>query len=406
MLLKSQPERYFSARFVHTTMYKGLLKLIILTLMILGLPLIGVMFADSNIRDFMEIPPKTWHVEHAPFSLPVFMGSGLFILLILLPFFRQCCVFMSTKPEAAIKSKSIFPWWGYAGVLIGVISWILAWTRFKWLGYLQLHTFVLLWMSYILIVNALTSKRKGSCLMTRQPRAFLTLFPTSTVFWWFFEYLNRFVQNWYYIEVNRLTPVEYVLLASVSFSTVLPAVLSTRELLMTFPFLENAFGAYVKLNPKNAKLLASASFLISGIGLACIGLFPNYLFPLLWISPLIIIVSLQIITNEKHILSGLSEGKWTIIIASAISALICGFFWEMWNCFSLAKWIYSIPFVQRFHLFEMPLLGYAGYLPFGLECAVIGDKIIDDCQPHPPNAELKKGISEDKRLNSGSPHLL
>jgi len=41
----------------------------------------------------------------------------------------------------------------------------------------------------------------------------------------------------------------------------------------------------------------------------------------------------------------------------------------MWNYFSLAHWKYSIPFVQRFEVFEMPALGYAGYLPFGLECA-------------------------------------
>ncbi len=26
-------------------------------------------------------------------------------------------------------------------------------------------------------------------------------------------------------------------------------------------------------------------------------------------------------------------------------------------------------------IFEMPALGYAGYLPFGLECAVIGELI-------------------------------
>jgi hypothetical protein len=80
--------------------------------------------------------------------------------------------------------------------------------------------------------------------------------------------------------------------------------------------------------------------------------------------------------NEKNILSDLSAGRWTLVFASAVSALICGFFWEMWNYFSQAKWIYSIPFVQKFQIFEMPLLGYAGYLPFGLECAVIGDIII------------------------------
>ena len=44
---------------------------------------------------------------------------------------------------------------------------------------------------------------------------------------------------------------------------------------------------------------------------------------------------------------------------------------------SLAKWKYNVPFVHRVQLFEMPILGYAGYLPFGLECAIIADMILD-----------------------------
>ena len=60
------------------------------------------------------------------------------------------------------------------------------------------------------------------------------------------------------------------------------------------------------------------------------------------------------------------------MVSAALAALICGFFWEMWNFYSLARWTYSVPLVHRFQIFEMPLLGYAGYLPFGLECAVMG----------------------------------
>jgi hypothetical protein len=56
--------------------------------------------------------------------------------------------------------------------------------------------------------------------------------------------------------------------------------------------------------------------------------------------------------------------------------LICGFFWELWNWKSLAKWIYTVPFVERWHVFEMPLLGYAGYLPFGLECLLVVERIV------------------------------
>ena len=65
-----------------------------------------------------------------------------------------------------------------------------------------------------------------------------------------------------------------------------------------------------------------------------------------------------------------------LIIASMIATLICGFFWEMWNFYSLVKRQYKIPFVNRFKLFEMPILGYGGYLPFGLVCALIGQPAV------------------------------
>ena len=75
--------------------------------------------------------------------------------------------------------------------------------------------------------------------------------------------------------------------------------------------------------------------------------------------------------GERHILSGMNAGDWRLVVSSAMSALLCGFFWELWNFFSLAKWEYTVPFVNRYRLFEMPALGYAGYLPFGLEIAAI-----------------------------------
>jgi hypothetical protein len=46
---------------------------------------------------------------------------------------------------------------------------------------------------------------------------------------------------------------------------------------------------------------------------------------------------------------------------------MCGLFWEMWNYYSYPKWVYQIPFVGVLHVFEMPLLGYGGYVPFAWE---------------------------------------
>ena len=88
-----------------------------------------------------------------------------------------------------------------------------------------------------------------------------------------------------------------------------------------------------------------------------------------------IIICLQTLMKEPHILSVMAQGEWSDAVTAALAALVCGGFWEMWNYFSLAKWQYSIPLVDRFQIFEMPLLGYAGYLPFGLECLVIGNML-------------------------------
>jgi hypothetical protein len=99
------------------------------------------------------------------------------------------------------------------------------------------------------------------------------------------------------------------------------------------------------------------------------------LFPLLWIGPLLLFSSLQYLLSGETLLARLTRGDWRPLLQPALAALACGFLWEFWNYWSLAKWHYSIPHVERFHLFEMPLLGYAGYLPFGVTCALVMDSL-------------------------------
>jgi len=99
--------------------------------------------------------------------------------------------------------------------------------------------------------------------------------------------------------------------------------------------------------------------------------------------PVLIIVCLQTLMKERQVFSTMAAGDWRSAVAAALAALICGCFWEMWNYFSMAKWAYSVPLVHRFLIFEMPLLGYGGYLPFGLECLAIGgmvEKVVNSFQ--------------------------
>ena len=114
----------------------------------------------------------------------------------------------------------------------------------------------------------------------------------------------------------------------------------------------------------------------AALGLLLTGAAPNYGFPFLWLAPLVIMMALQVQAGRCPLLDDACRGDWSRIAAAALAGLVCGFFWEMWNFGSLAHWSYSVPLVDRFPLFAMPLLGYAGYLPFGLECALVGDAIL------------------------------
>jgi hypothetical protein len=252
---------------------------------------------------------------------------------------------------------------------------VLAWTRFPWFAPFQLFIFSPLWLAYILVINGLTLRRRGRCMLTHQPRFFWLLFPLSAAFWWFFEYLNRFVQNWHYVGIGALTPAQYFLFATLPFATVLPAVLGTHDLLATFPRLSAGLEQFTPIAPRRPRLMAALALSAAAVGLALVGVWPSQLFPLLWVAPLIIITALQVLAGRPTLFAPLAHGDWRRIWRLALAALICGFFWEMWNYGSLAKWIYTVPFVQRFQIFEMPLIGYAGYLPFGLECAVVAELV-------------------------------
>jgi len=353
----------------HRAGFGGYWLLLVLVVMA-ALPLCGVWLAGKHLTDYLSFPPLTRYVVHPGFSWIVFTALLLVVLTIMIPFVVK--VIFSSSPQKKLQHYP-FPLWGWFSILLCVCAWIMAWTRFEWFAEYQIFTFSPLWFGYIGIINALTFRRSGRCLLLHQPHYMARLFLMSALFWWYFEYLNRFVQNWYYLEVDTLTPSQYVLFATLPFSTVLPAVLSTYELLKTYPKFSAGLNEYKIISLPVRKAAALPVLLLAGLGLLGIGIYPEYLYPLIWISPLIIIISIQHLTGKPTIFSPIEKGNWQRLFLLAISALICGFSWEMWNIFSYAKWEYSIPYVQRFHLFEMPILGYAGYLPFGLECGVVAD---------------------------------
>jgi hypothetical protein len=339
----------------------------IILILILGLPLAGLLLAGYTLPPNLTIFPIPTEPGTSSVSWLVWEILALLIAVTLTPaIFRLCQTLAFSQHETSHQTG--FPWWGWIAVFWVAGSWILAWTRFSWFETWQPHTFPLLWFGYIFMLNALTYQRSGQCMMTHRLRFLGQLFLLSAGFWWTFEYLNQYVNNWHYMNLPDTSHFKYIFHTTVAFSTVLPAVLSTYEWLATFSRLTLPFKNWRPL-PWMMHQKAGWIFLsVGSLGLGLIGIWPTILYPLLWISPLGILLGIQFLLKGKTCLQGLVRGDWRPVILSALAALMCGFWWELWNAKSMVHWEYTIPYVHAFKIFEMPVLGYSGYLPFGLTC--------------------------------------
>ncbi|WP_139164040.1 hypothetical protein [Desulfoluna spongiiphila] len=345
-----------------------------IAVLLIFLPLLGAWLNGSPLLPYLSLTSIPEYIPPAPFSPTAFVCLVILLTLTLAPFLRHLVRFQGSVARQKKTPLGTLPWWGRLGILLLLGSWVLAWTRFPWFEPFQAHTFEPLWLSFILVANGYTHKRTGRSLLTHEPVALLCLFVASALFWWFFEYLNRFATNWYYYR-GPGEPIALKAYASLAFSTVLPGIASTCDLLASFPRTRAGMDRFVKIDVHGNPFSPWLMILLSCAVLMGIGIRPDLLFPALWVCPLLLGVAGQHLAGYETIFSPLKTGDWTQPWLMAVSALACGFLWELWNALSLSHWEYAIPYVGRFHLFEMPILGYGGYLPFGLECAVICDGV-------------------------------
>ena len=264
-----------------------------------------------------------------------------------------------------MKSKYKFCVYGWIGFLLIIIFWYLNWNLE---GLRTQILFFPLWFGYILTIDAIVCYRKGTSLLTRSKKKFALLFLISAPAWWLFELINWRTQNWLYDGKQFFTDVEYAVLATISFSTVMPAVFSTAELVGTFKWFNDIKKDKI-LSPTKATL---NKFLLTGfVMLTLVLILPEYFYYLEWAALYFIIEPINYKLNNRTLFDFTVEGNWKPIASLIIGTLICGFFWEMWNYYSYPKWIYDTPMVNFLHVFEMPLLGYIGYIPFSFELFAI-----------------------------------
>ena len=118
---------------------------------------------------------------------------------------------------------------------------------------------------------------------------------------------------------------------------------------------------------------AALALLAGVVGvLFALGFASRVFFPFVWVAPLFVLLSIEMLVGRRTILAPIACGDWRCVWQPAFAALFCGLVWELWNVGSSGA-LGSIAFHSSsvFTSLPCPSWGMPGTLPFGVECAVV-----------------------------------
>ena len=354
------------------------------------LPLIGelIVMKGKLPFDFFGFPPAiTPQDVKAPFNLPVFIAIALVCLAItIFYFFPTLFGFKKATLPSNIskKEKGKIPVWFWLGAILMFGAMFFMWGKFSGPKFITNWTLLpLFWGAIIFFDGIVYYRMAGRSIINDRPRTLIAIAVCSIGGWAYFEYLNFFVkENWYYPKGDLISTEQFMIYSLLGSSALLTIAFELYMLLESFPKLAIKYtqGPKLKVSKATWKIILAGSLLV----MLLISIFPDELFFFIWLAPLLLFLSiLEIFGIWTPFTPIVKNGNWTPFVLMCLTYLIQGFFHECWNFFSASHlpnneiitynpgfWMYSVPYVNVLHIFEMPLLGFFGYLPFGLYCWV------------------------------------
>lgn len=214
--------------------------------------------------------------------------------------------------------------------------------------------------------------RRGEFLLLSRPRHLLSLLFWSAVVWYFYELWNFRLRNWYYINLPHGTAVRWIG-TTTAFATVLPAIFLGAALLDRAGVGRHARWRPFALGPRGLTRIRAAGLAM----VALVLLWPRYFFPLVWgATTLLVEPWVYERAPRRSLLHDLEQGRPGRLIRLLGAGAAVGFTWELLNIRARAKWIYTVPFIEEWKLFEMPVPGFLGFPPFAVECFVLWQALV------------------------------
>jgi len=354
---------------------------------IMFLPMIGAyIHHDYSFPDGFFAYPMLTFEEKPAFSWPIFIFFALAGFVFLLIYLFPSWFWFKPQPKGPkIKVKKVaFPIWGWIGLISYGTTAFFLWTKSHEMVLLLHWSDIPLFWGLFLIIDGITYVRNGGrSMVSHRIQEVIGIGMASAFGWMLFEYLNFFVDdNWYYPFGDIIDREVFLLYAIVISTGLLPLSFAFYELFNTFRVFNNRYTNGLKI--VLPEWLKSTLIIFCLLGLLGSGLFPDFLFFSLWLAPGILIALVLDKVGYWTPLTSIGKGNWRPALVFALTYLAAGLCLEGENYLSgihsasgdvtftmaPAYWQYNLPYVNKFHLFEMPIVGFLGYLPFSLYCWV------------------------------------
>jgi hypothetical protein len=261
-------------------------------------------------------------------------------------------------------------------IILALVIWFVAiWGRLLRAEPFSTWLYFFAWWPLLLFLDGLLSRLTGKSRLWEEPLDFLRMLFFSVTVWLVFEVFNLWLLNWRYAGIEPRLWLRWPGYA-LSFATVLPGVLLTAEVLAALGVGADLRGEKRRLdNWQPVFLLMGVAFLILPF------LAPHYAFPLIWFAFIFLLDPLLDLLTGDSLTRRFLAGERQRYLCLLLAGLGCGIWWEMWNYPSAAKWVYTLPVLNFGKIFEMPVLGFLGFLPFALECWVMYEFLkLMDCR--------------------------
>jgi hypothetical protein len=255
--------------------------------------------------------------------------------------------------------NAIFRWNLIVGMgIFGLAGFLL----FSDVSFMKTWFYIFAWWPLILILDSVNFRISGLSPLSQSPGDFMFAAFISIPVWLVFELFNLRLQNWSYHSLPAELPLRW-LGYGLAFASVVPALLELSTLFQTL--LREKKIPLVPLKTTASTL--TGSIVLGFLFLALCVMDPHLFFPFVWLGFIFLLEPVNFRLGLDSLLADAKEKNGNRILAWLLAGFSAGVLWEALNYWAGSHWEYTIPYLNFGRIFQMPIFGYGGFLPFALE---------------------------------------